>query len=212
MKCSVRLRLIERRTARRPVRGLNFVGSRTFSPPFNASAIGALSKTANSRYGAEAVLIVRGVRAGEWKICDAALRKDGGPGLHPRIRNFSVDPEDLATDFLQASLVLMPSKAEGFGLVGLEAIAAGTPILISERSGLAELLVEHHLGEKVVVPTTGTTTVDVLEWQQAIDLVLVNRVAAFERAAHLRNRLASLCGWDDAVKKLVDALVGASTL
>lgn len=40
----------------------------------------------------------------------------------------------------KASVLLMPSRTEGFGLVGLEAIALGCPVLISEKSGLAELL------------------------------------------------------------------------
>lgn len=100
----------------------------------------------------------------------------------------------------------MPSKAEGFGLVGLEAIAAGTPLLISHRSGLAELLVEHNLGGKCVVNTTGVTTEDAPVWQKAIDLVLMDRVAAFSRAATLRRQLVPLCSWDDAVKRLVERL------
>eukprot|EP00058_Branchiostoma_floridae_P001253 XP_002586741.1 hypothetical protein BRAFLDRAFT_105739 [Branchiostoma floridae] len=48
--------------------------------------------------------------------------------------------EDLSKDMQQAHVVLMPSRAEPFGLVGLEAIAAGVPVLVSHKSGLAWFL------------------------------------------------------------------------
>ena len=41
-----------------------------------------------------------------------------------------------------SSLVLMPSRVEGFGLAGLEAITSGTPVRISGASGLGMLLEE----------------------------------------------------------------------
>ncbi|XP_035674337.1 uncharacterized protein LOC118414412 [Branchiostoma floridae] len=48
--------------------------------------------------------------------------------------------EELRKDMEKASVVLMPSRAEPFGLVGLEAIAAGVPVLVSHKSGLAMFL------------------------------------------------------------------------
>ena len=48
----------------------------------------------------------------------------------------------LQIDKLRASLILMPSKAEGFGPVGLEAIVAGTPVLLSRESAFGQLLQE----------------------------------------------------------------------
>ncbi|XP_078614529.1 uncharacterized protein LOC144883774 [Branchiostoma floridae x Branchiostoma japonicum] len=48
--------------------------------------------------------------------------------------------EDLSKDMQKANVVLMPSRAEPFGLVGLEAIAAGVPVLVSHKSGLAWFL------------------------------------------------------------------------
>ncbi|XP_078700654.1 uncharacterized protein LOC144927210 [Branchiostoma floridae x Branchiostoma belcheri] len=48
--------------------------------------------------------------------------------------------EELCEDMGKADVVLMPSRAEPFGLVGLEAIAAGVPVVISNKSGLAEFL------------------------------------------------------------------------
>ncbi|CAH1249879.1 LRRIQ4 [Branchiostoma lanceolatum] len=48
--------------------------------------------------------------------------------------------EELRKDMERASVVLMPSRAEPFGLVGLEAIAAGVPVVVSHKSGLAMFL------------------------------------------------------------------------
>lgn len=62
------------------------------------------------------------------------------PSLRVAFRGFSADPEKLWSDLARATLVLMPSRAEGFGLAGLEAITAGRPVLVSDRSGLAWLL------------------------------------------------------------------------
>ncbi|XP_078607381.1 uncharacterized protein LOC144879631 [Branchiostoma floridae x Branchiostoma japonicum] len=48
--------------------------------------------------------------------------------------------EELRKDMEKANVILMPSRAEPFGLVGLEAIAAGVPVLVSDKSGLAKFL------------------------------------------------------------------------
>ncbi|XP_035661040.1 uncharacterized protein LOC118405599 [Branchiostoma floridae] len=48
--------------------------------------------------------------------------------------------KELRKDMEKASVVLMPSRAEPFGLVGLESIAAGVPVLVSHKSGLAMFL------------------------------------------------------------------------
>ena len=40
----------------------------------------------------------------------------------------------------EADLAIMPSKSEGFGLVALQALSAGLPILVGSRSGVAKAL------------------------------------------------------------------------
>lgn len=56
------------------------------------------------------------------------------------LRIKSVSDEERRALLLNASLVLVPSLSEGFGLVALEAAQAGTPVLISGRGALAEVL------------------------------------------------------------------------
>lgn len=48
---------------------------------------------------------------------------------------------DVWQELRNADLLLMPSRKEGFGIAALQALAAGTPVLLSSRAGFAE-----HLG------------------------------------------------------------------
>jgi glycosyltransferase involved in cell wall biosynthesis len=48
--------------------------------------------------------------------------------------------------FAEASLFVLPSHHENFGLAALEAIAAGLPVVISEHVQLRDFVAEHHLG------------------------------------------------------------------
>ena len=117
-----------------------------------------------------------------------------GPPLRPGLRR-------IGRDLARASLVLLPSRAEGFGLVGLEAIASGTPTLVSARSGLGMLL-EQLIGDRAapfVLPVTDgddSETVDV--WAHSVATVLGDRETAFARAAELRALLVEQCNWAGA--------------
>ena len=80
------------------------------------------------------------------------------------LRPYTTDPEELEDDLIRSSLLVMPSRAEGFGLVGEEAIKAGTPVLVSESSGLGTLLRDTRTDEQAAawgVPMTGDTATDV---------------------------------------------------
>jgi glycosyltransferase involved in cell wall biosynthesis len=50
-----------------------------------------------------------------------------------------VSPEDLAAWYAKAGIFAFPSLDEGFGMPVLEAMAAGTPVLTSNRSALPEV-------------------------------------------------------------------------
>ncbi|KAK2546790.1 D-inositol 3-phosphate glycosyltransferase [Acropora cervicornis] len=59
--------------------------------------------------------------------------------------------KQLAQQFCQADLVIMPSRTEGLGLAALEPLSAGPPVLVSGNSGLGESLEEVLFGTNVVV-------------------------------------------------------------
>ena len=131
------------------------------------------------------------------------------PGDRLRVREYTAEADDLLEDFRRSSLLLLPSRSEGFGLVALEALALGTPILVSDRSGIGELLAENletHEAARWIVRTTGDRERDAEEWARAIELTLRDRQASFDRAHELRARLAAKLDWKQAVQALVATL------
>ena len=61
------------------------------------------------------------------------------------------DNKEMKKMLRQANVVVMPSRTEGFGLVALEAISAGVPVLVSSESGIAKALEKVEGGMTVVV-------------------------------------------------------------
>ncbi|XP_019640446.1 PREDICTED: uncharacterized protein LOC109482191 [Branchiostoma belcheri] len=119
--------------------------------------------------------------------------------------------EDICRHMQQAHLVLMPSRAEPFGLVGLEAMAAGVPVLISDQSGLATLVEEvipefHHS----VLEVEGDDSVDVGRWASQIKKVLRMSKAEFRKAADLRAKLLESRYWEESHQQLLQAFGGAA--
>ena len=63
----------------------------------------------------------------------------GVPKNRLRVRGY-LDLESLKRVFSEVDLVLMPSRAEGFGVTGLMALSAGLPVIVSKNSGFGEAL------------------------------------------------------------------------
>lgn len=61
------------------------------------------------------------------------------------------DNKEMKKMFRQADVIVMPSRTEGFGLVALEAISAGVPVLVSSESGIAKALEKVEGGMTVVL-------------------------------------------------------------
>ncbi|MEU5094705.1 CATRA conflict system CASPASE/TPR repeat-associated protein [Streptomyces sp. NPDC020996] len=135
----------------------------------------------------------------------------GTPAVDVTLRPFSADPRHIQEDVARASLVLMPSRAEAFGLVGLEAIGAGVPVLVSARSGLGVLLLDQRLpvADQAVVDVAATTrdlVADVRSWEKSIHAVMRNLPAAFRDAAELREEMAARCTWATAAATVLDCV------
>jgi glycosyltransferase involved in cell wall biosynthesis len=152
-------------------------------------------------------LLIRGAAP---RTCDELrLRLIEESGLAPDrvdVREFTSDRAVLARDLNRAVLCLMPSRVEGFGLSGLTAIAHGTPLLVSAKSGLAETLREKvpELARSMIVDVTEDEA-DVPRWRDATQRVLGDLPGAFERAHEVRARLAGLLRWDQVVQQIIAA-------
>lgn len=153
------------------------------------------------------VLLVRGAPDNESTALENKMREwAGDPSLPVQVRPYTTRADMLSADLRGASLVLMPSRAEGFGLVAAEAVAAGTPVLVSDASGFGGLLqeVEPEEAARIVVPVTGDDDRDVAEWSAVIESALRDRDAEFQRVAALRDRLAAKFTWSSASAHLLD--------
>ena len=79
------------------------------------------------------------------------MAKAAGLGLEHAVRfEGVVSDERLAELYRGAALFVMPSPNEGFGLVYIEAMSAGTPCIVA--TGAAEEIVEHERTGVVVTP------------------------------------------------------------
>jgi len=68
-------------------------------------------------------------------------------GVGDRVVFFPPQPQDRLADFYSAaSLVLVPSRTESFGLVALEAQACGTPVIAADAGGLRQAVVDGQTG------------------------------------------------------------------
>lgn len=57
-----------------------------------------------------------------------------------------MDSEDVADVYRAASIVVVPSRYESFGMVALEAMACGTPVVASDVGGLGQTVVHRETG------------------------------------------------------------------
>lgn len=58
------------------------------------------------------------------------------------VRPYTSEREELEAEFRAASIFLMPSREEGFGLVACEALSLGVPAIVTSESGIAEVIRE----------------------------------------------------------------------
>ena len=151
-------------------------------------------------------LVVKGAEAGTSDQLRTALLGYAAGPLKVSVKPYDSVEERLDAEYRRASLVLMPSRTEGFGLVGLEAIIAGVPVLLSSESGLGELIGEEVSGEqarRLIVPTSGDLDLDGETWARSIQAVLHDRNASFQNAASLRSALAERKPWSSAVSGIL---------
>jgi glycosyltransferase involved in cell wall biosynthesis len=152
-------------------------------------------------------LVVRGSRAGEERALRTKILGLAG-SLEVIVTGFTTDENVLAADIMRSRVVLMPSRSEGFGLVALEALEYGVPVLVSSESGVAELMLEldRERASDFILPVTQDASRDAEAWAKKIEAVL-HRSELQERAMQLRSRLAESLSWENTAKALLREVV-----
>ena len=131
------------------------------------------------------------------------LKGCGVPARYLSVRGCVQNRGDLKRLFQEVDLVLMPSRVEGFGLTGLEALSAGLPVLASKNSGFGEALSELPFGSSFVVDSD-----DPKVWTAAIeDLWKKDRQVRLEEAKGLRTRYKEKHSWTEQTRNLLDKMI-----
>lgn len=100
---------------------------------------------------------------------------------HSIILAGSVSRELLRALYSEAEALILPSFSEGFGLPALEAMACGTPCIVSDRGALPEVVGD--AGKIVSVEEPDALAEAMLEYIEQQDLMPAKRKAAVVRAA-----------------------------
>jgi glycosyltransferase involved in cell wall biosynthesis len=169
---------------------LDLFSARTVAPsskPLTVGFVGALSQRKGARYllGAMAAL-----PKGSAKLIiytRASVDRDlirGFESVDIEIRGGLSDAE-LAADMKRCDLVALPSIAEGFGLVILEAMACGVPVLCTTSTGGADFI-QHRQNGLLIEPGSTVAIEQELVWalSHRDELFQIGQAARHEAEKH----------------------------
>ena len=170
-----------------------------------AAAMGLVAL--DSRFAAKPPkLVVRGAAAHRSAALNQELKTfANSPYLDISVKPFSTSTDLISHEICRSSLLLMPSRSEGFGLVALEAIAHGVPVLVSNKSGFAEFILEaaDSLAAPFIVRTSDDIHVSAINWRDSIINVLQDVPSARARAIAIREALVQHSSWSSAIDTVV---------
>ena len=130
------------------------------------------------------------------------LRKYGITDEQLRVREFVKSRERMKELFCEVDMVIMPSKSEAFGLVALEALSAGLPILVGSNSGFARAIENIPHGKCSIVGDSGNPA----KWAEAIEDVRDRHGMVLEESKILKERYSKKYCWKKQCEELVDRL------
>jgi glycosyltransferase involved in cell wall biosynthesis len=141
--------------------------------------------------------------AGEGEDRDQLKSLAGELGLDQKVHFFGEASPDQIVQLLNGSLlVAVPSRREPFGIVALEALAAGKALLASETDGLGEFLSEIREPNVTLVEPTAAGLTDGLR-----KLLTLKRNGS---TAIKSNQVPEQYSWTNVAKRYESVLVGSS--
>ena len=117
------------------------------------------------------------------------------------VREFVNSRKRMRDLFCEVDMVIMPSKSEGFGLIALEALSAGLPILVGSNSGFARAIEDFPCGESHIVYSE-----DPAKWPKKIEKVRVRHRAVLQENKILKENYGKEYCWKRQCQELVDRL------
>ncbi|MGZ5054644.1 MAG: glycosyltransferase family 4 protein [Methylobacter sp.] len=164
------------------------------------AAIAQTYKNANQDVGASPLLRNRpriklfGIDSNDEQELRQFAEEQANAVLDLHFLPYSEDRKEIFNELSHASVALMPSWHEGFGLVGWEAIGAGIPLILGSESGLYKLLQQEEFSDWVwAVQVRGSENPpyfrdpeDVQEIVNALKKITADQDSAKKRASKLR--------------------------
>jgi glycosyltransferase involved in cell wall biosynthesis len=174
---------------------------RTSGEPLRVLYVGQLHYLKGLRYLARAVHAM-GLDNANGRLVGPDFGLSGLAGLSEAqclLKTGAKKGEDLLKEYREADVFVLPSVIEGFGLVVLEAMRAGLPVIITSAVGAKDFVTDGIEGWIVPPGDTGALK-DRLRWMHQNPA----ERQAMGRAASRRAREAG--GWDASAKRLIQAL------
>ena len=149
----------------------------------------------------DTVLVFVGAPHGKHEEIAKRFVDFGIPEKHLRVKGY-MGREALKQLFCQVDLVLMPSRTEGFGLTGLEAMSAGLPVIISKNSGFGEALGRVPFGSFFVMDSE-----DPSAWTGAIKGIWnKDRKSRLDEVQTLRGSYSERYSWSKQCNGLIEKM------
>ena len=146
-------------------------------------------------------LIFVGAPEGKQEEVREKLLQRGIAEAQLTVRKFIQSRDRLKDLLCEADLAIMPSKSEGFGLVALESLSAGLPILVGSKSGFAKALENVPHGYSCIVNSD-----DPAKWAEAIEAVRIRHRMRLEEIKALRASYGERYSWKEQCKVLVERM------
>ena len=151
----------------------------------------------------DARLVFVGAPKGKQEDVAQSFMKCNLPASRLTVRGLVQERESVEQLFCEVDLLLMPSRTEGFGLTGLEALSAGVPILVSKNSGFGEALSKVPFGASCVVDSEDSKV-----WAEEIKTVWrKKRKTRLSEAKDLRTSYDEKYSWSTQCKALIEKMI-----
>lgn len=111
-----------------------------------------------------------------------------------------VTHENLVKYYVRASCLVMPSyEIEGFGMVALEAIACGTPVIVTHKVGIAQDILDYKCGY-VVRPKNSADIV------KAVSDLFINPRYSIKFRFNSNKLIKNKYSWKNITQQLIDSV------
>ena len=146
-------------------------------------------------------LIFVGAPEGKQEEVREKLLQRGIAEAQLTVRKFIQSRERVKDLLCEVDLAIMPSKSEGFGLVALEALSAGLPILVASKSGFAKALENVPHGHTCIVYSD-----DPAKWAKAIEAVRMRHRMRLQEIKSLKACYGEIYRWKEQCETLVERM------